>query len=840
MTFRLSARSVLLALGLVTSLMPHSASAQVSNDPILKPLWENGATATTVLDSFPGTRPGRYQMIAFPMTLAPNTVGGVFNELGTYDRAVWRLGHWVPTRSGTDKYIEPGTLATLDPGLGYWLITRDSVKVRYDGTAPSLADTFELRLEQASLGAAEWNQLGNPFPFNTAVTNWSVAKRDSQLTLGVAASRNWIDANMRTWNPSTAQYTASGTIPRYSGFWSRLVDRDTSLQWTRWVAQDSNGTGYWMSLQLDSKGNPHIGIFNYTGSPGGGLRYTTRVGNSWRTRYVDVSTGGFPGVFSNIDVDSLDLPYIAHQVWSPGQRPFFTRQLAGGAWSTPEQIDPLGGTPSNGWGIQLRIFRGTPRVVYADHTGGTMLKYAQKGVAGWTVEPISALGNAANEFDCDIGFANSSTGIPHVAAQTAGFPRGLRYFTKVGTTWITEVIDTLPAGETGFSPSLVLDRNNVPHVAYRDDQNGDLKYARKSGSSWVIETVDATGNTGNYPEILIEGNGQPAIAFLEFASMGVPNRIRYAQRSSGGSWQIETVDDVNVSSNLAYMGAKLSARGEPRVVYQGQGSFTQVRYAEKIRGEWRIKIPPVVAPEPPVASEAKPEGAEWAVGVTARQDGRSAETMFLGVANSDAISALRSSKAPTPPSGGMLSLSVPRGTEEYVRDFQTAAGTVNWTFATGGGVAPGEQALDFAGFDLPTNLRLFLSDPDNGWTREVRAGESVTLAARPRTLELVATTGAGPAVTASRDGLSFAYPNPFAANTGLAFTLARRADIRVDLYDVTGRRVRTMERAGAAAGEHVLTWDGRDDGGRVLRSGVYLAAWRAGDSHGSRRLVKVE
>lgn len=834
MRFRLSARSVLLALGLA---VPATALASPPADPNLQPLWTFGATQTTVLDSLP-SRTGRYQLISFPLAPSPNTVSGIFgNELGAYNNEVWRFGHWDPTRSGTSKYIEMGDAATVTHGHGYWLINRDSVRVRFDGTAAP-ADTFELPLLQAPGGTPEWNQIGNPFAFNSAVANWRVVKRDSVLTLGQAATRTWIDANMRTWNPTTAAYSATGTIPRGSGFWARLVDPDTSLQWTRWITDQGGQLGLWSSVKLDSRGNPHI-VYFLDGA--GDLRYVTRKNNSWTSPalILDTTTDSFNGVWNTIEFDSLDRAHVAYGTFFGG-RPFYIRQTAGGVWSPVEQIDP---GPNSAYHVKMKLWHGIPRVVFVDATN-SLLKYAEKTIGGWVTEPVSGLGAGNPSIqDGALGFdVDPVTGRPHIAAVTTSAPYALRYFTKVGGVWTTEVVDTLPGGETGISPSLALDAGGNPHVSYFDRTNVDLKYARKSGGSWLRETVDATGNTGQYSQILVRTNGTPVIAFLEFSSMGVPNRVRFAQRTGAGSWSIETVDDVSVSPNFAFMGATLDPQGQPRVTYQGQGgSGGQMRYAEKIRGSWRIKIPPVAAPEPAAADEVRPEAATWALGVTARQGSNAAETMYLGAANEPAIAALRSAKAPAPLDGAMLSLAVRRGEEEFVRDFQTPAETMSWTFRTEGGVTPGEQTLDFAGYDLPAGLRIFLSDHDHGWTREVRAGESVTLAARPRTLELVATTGEQvPAATVIRDGLSFAYPNPFARNTGLAFTMARRGDIRVDLYDITGRRVATMERAGASAGEHVLTWDGRDEGGRPVPSGIYMAAWRAGEAKGSRRLVKVE
>jgi hypothetical protein len=176
-----------------------------------------------------------------------------------------------------------------------------------------------------------------------------------------------------------------------------------------------------------------------------------------------------------------------------------------------------------------------------------------------------------------------------------------------------------------------------------------------------------------------------------------------------------------------------------------------------------------------------------------------------------------------------------------VRDFQLPEETMSWRIETAGGVAPGEQTLTFEGFDVPAGMKFYLTDAEGGWTREVTPGGSVTLAAHPRTLELVATTsGTTPALQTPAEGLQYAYPNPFGANTGLSFTLSRAGDIRVDLFDVTGRRVRSIERTGAAPGEHVLVWDGRDGDGRSLPSGVYLARWSTGTATGSRRIVRVE
>lgn len=83
-----------------------------------------------------------------------------------------------------------------------------------------------------------------------------------------------------------------------------------------------------------------------------------------------------------------------------------------------------------------------------------------------------------------------------------------------------------------------------------------------------------------------------------------------------------------------------------------------------------------------------------------------------------------------------------------------------------------------------------------------------------------------------------AYPNPFNPSTEIGFGLLRESFVTLTLHDVSGRRVRTLLReAPLPAGRHELAWEGRDDSGRALPSGVYLARLHDGRHSRSRRLI---
>jgi hypothetical protein len=85
-------------------------------------------------------------------------------------------------------------------------------------------------------------------------------------------------------------------------------------------------------------------------------------------------------------------------------------------------------------------------------------------------------------------------------------------------------------------------------------------------------------------------------------------------------------------------------------------------------------------------------------------------------------------------------------------------------------------------------------------------------------------------------------PNPFNPSTAISFVLAGAAPVRLDIYDVSGRRVRRLVDGPMGGGPQTVPWDGRDDRGRSVASGVYFARCERLDSGqtGSARLVLIK
>ncbi|MEE3258246.1 MAG: FlgD immunoglobulin-like domain containing protein, partial [Candidatus Latescibacterota bacterium] len=81
------------------------------------------------------------------------------------------------------------------------------------------------------------------------------------------------------------------------------------------------------------------------------------------------------------------------------------------------------------------------------------------------------------------------------------------------------------------------------------------------------------------------------------------------------------------------------------------------------------------------------------------------------------------------------------------------------------------------------------------------------------------------------------FPNPFNAATTIRFELPERADVELALYNLAGQRIATLATGERPAGTYTLTWDGRDDSGRALASGLYLYRLRSGQTTETRKLT---
>jgi len=88
-------------------------------------------------------------------------------------------------------------------------------------------------------------------------------------------------------------------------------------------------------------------------------------------------------------------------------------------------------------------------------------------------------------------------------------------------------------------------------------------------------------------------------------------------------------------------------------------------------------------------------------------------------------------------------------------------------------------------------------------------------------------------------GLTPNFPNPFNSSTEIRFAIGGAAPVtaELDIYNVLGQRVRMLVREKRGPGRYSVLWDGRDDRGQALGSGIYFCSLKAGDFAQSRRML---
>ena len=148
----------------------------------------------------------------------------------------------------------------------------------------------------------------------------------------------------------------------------------------------------------------------------------------------------------------------------------------------------------------------------------------------------------------------------------------------------------------------------------------------------------------------------------------------------------------------------------------------------------------------------------------------------------------------------------------------------------GGGAAPSAYSLDptiISATDVEKWLALAggLGIADANFQRGIRFLEGLLAALTPKETTLLPN-----------------YPNPFNPETWIPYHLAREAEVSITIYDTKGTPVRRLALGNQAVGYYAergkaAYWDGRNEDGEAVASGIYIYQFRAGDYAASRRMV---
>jgi hypothetical protein len=440
----------------------------------------------------------------------------------------------------------------------------------------------------------------------------------------------------------------------------------------------------------------------------------------------------------------------------------------------------------------------------------SLLAFAAATWGGWESETVASGG--------DVGagccLAVDQSGRPHISYvdKTQGSVTYARY---TGSSWEFETVasDVDVPGRTG----LALDATDNPHVIFHDAETGELTYAYRSGTNWVTETVyTRSGYFFEFVSITALPPG-PRVSYSMIGSSS-PS-LRYAYRDGEG-WHGDTVvSSGGGQSNTLF----LDDNDDPNIVYFNT-STSSVRHAVLKNDEWSIDD---IAEGVDPGAVVGPDDKFHVSFATLTNDGLNyAKSTTGGSWNIENVPGVKGSPAFTEicvNTAGDVFISYFNFDHSNLRaSIKTAGKWKNEIVAKGGYVGlPHSSGVNgsrpmIAYYDGDNHdLKLARYDPNLG-------------------IEPLSPTDR---YTGGEKARSFALhqnvPNPVTGATTFSFELAEGSDVKLTVYDTTGRKVAGVADGYFGPGGHDVRF------ARRLTPGVYIYRLDVGTETAARKMVVI-
>jgi hypothetical protein len=351
-----------------------------------------------------------------------------------------------------------------------------------------------------------------------------------------------------------------------------------------WIVEEVAGLGvpkpYWTqhvadrtSIALDSKELPHIA---YRNVETGEINYSNKDSSgNWHTETVVGADVG--GGVAALALDSKDNPVICYRNLTHVSDWLSCAFSEISDWRY-ETVDP-----THMAGIQLSLTmddQDRPHLAYSIVGGDT--KYAWWNGKTWNITVIRVVAKGLTG-SVSLDLDNNNT--PYVALSAISGPeRGLWMYRQEGMTWVKEFVDYMHSPGVLYGmfldesdlPHLVvldyarrlplywfndgdgwrfryvdtdvmatygsfhLDAHGIPHVAYYDSGESDLRYAHLENGSWKVEVVDSDGLVGFLPSIIADSDDVPHISYIDLTD----RLIRYATKKKQINARIDIDPDT--------------------------------------------------------------------------------------------------------------------------------------------------------------------------------------------------------------------------------------------------------------------------------------------------------
>lgn len=433
----------------------------------------------------------------------------------------------------------------------------------------------------------------------------------------------------------------------------------------------------------------------------------------------------------------------------------------------------------------------------------------------WTIETLAP---DTDYFD----FAIDGLGTLHVLRANVSATPGpeLVYAFNSGAGWQSDVVPKVPAPSL---ISLVADASGKPHIAFLDTTN-TIHYGYRNAGTWVIEALQPATYPFN-PGLGLDASGEPHIAFIS------QERIRYAYKL-GGAWTDEEVNGSWHDDQFARAAIAIDPSGDVRIgswrIFAGAAFFTRgaSSWTTEIFGQWGY-MPWMELDGDGHAHFVYYGGSSGIPSYGTNESGVwVTESVDVDGDLTDNDIALDSSGDPYIAYSNTYAIRYEAPTFYYHTD-------VYFAYRSGGAWRREvvDSSHDYSGpygtstriaFDGSNTPHVVYIDPKTG---ELRHGTRNW------------PTAVGGDALPEGFGIISVVPNPFNPSTTISFELLFASRARVEVFTSNGEHLATLLDEELAAGHGSVNWNGQNEHGVHVASGVYFCRMTAAGGSQTRKLV---
>jgi hypothetical protein len=468
---------------------------------------------------------------------------------------------------------------------------------------------------------------------------------------------------------------------------------------------------------------------------------------------------------------------------------------SGGSWSPPVSLPSVGLRRAGGPQIAVSAAGHAHIVFDGSFTGGEDYDvFYSENSGGSFSTPLNLTSDAGLTISWGPDIALGQTGDVHIVFTDSPWPDyRIFYMHNDGSGFggNVEIAHSAVLDIDLHGASIALDSGGDVHIGFFK-QNGltdeyNYKYTNNSGGTFAEPTVvanDAIGCCSSGENLVLDAADKVHIAVHGIDQNGP--MLSYHTNASG-SWVSENVAPGRREPSIAVDGD-----GKAHITSRPHGSFSDIFYYTNkgvVSGtECFIQD---ITMSLTYKGNGKPANRGWTATATVLIQDDQGNPVFNATVSGDWSGLTTDSDTGTTGSDGRVSLN---------SDRIDASGTFTFT-ATG-----------VSHSSLTYNPAL-----------NVTISESISTSSKRALDEMIATA------VPSEFQLFQNHPNPFNPETVILFAVPQASYVELTVYNTRGQVIRHLLSQDFSAGEHAIKWDGRDQSGKSVSSGVYLYEIQAGD-----------